>query len=150
MEGWIEDEIIMEVRFELLDRSSFLLFKQFLYNSRHSSISFLLDILSELTEDFSADLIGELISVGCEAEVGEGVHPVPKLVVMQVAIDVGLVSVVFGVFLRVADLGLVAQCGVYVILVKIFASPRQRTFNTDFRQNAAFGFDSHGTVFLLV
>jgi hypothetical protein len=58
-------------------------------------------------------------------------HPVPKLIVMQIAIDVSLISIILRVFLGIANLTLVAQGRVYVILVKIFVPSSYRTHVTD-------------------
>lgn len=58
-------------------------------------------------------------------------HPVPKLLIMQIAVDVGLISIILRIFFGVANLTLVAQGRTYVILVKILASGTYRTHVAD-------------------
>lgn len=54
--------------------------------------------------------------------VSEGMNPIPKLIVVQIAIDVCVVSIVFRVLFRIVYLGLVAKGRADVIFVKIFTS----------------------------
>jgi hypothetical protein len=67
------------------------------------------------------DLAGCRCGVGFDLYVPQGMRPVPKILVVEVVVDVGIVAVVLSYFLRVADPVAVAQLRVDVVVVVVLS-----------------------------
>ena len=113
-----------------------LLFKHFLDDEGQSFASPLLHIVLEPGQHRHVDLAVDVLLLSHAVRLGKRVHPIPILFVMQIAVDVRLITVVLWPLFGVARSLLVAQGGSDVVAVVVAGLQLEAGLESDRRQDA--------------
>jgi hypothetical protein len=79
-------------------------------------------MMFEFFQGSNAHLLRDLAVCLLKLIIGKGMHPIPKLIVVQIAVNVGLILEVLWVFLRVVNLGFVPHGWSDVVFVKVIVA----------------------------